>query len=458
MVQKRCSALSFRSHAPLPPPLSTSLVSSISPNVRARAALTVAAVLKGASLDDALLAQSPDLSAPDVSLLRAIAYGVVREHRLLLALSGLLLQKPLREEPEVQALLLCGLYQLRSMRVPAHAAVGETVAAAAALDKPWAKGLVNAVLRRYQREQAAIDGALPVTAAIRQSYPDWLVEAVKTDWPESWRTVLAGGNEAGPLTLRVNHRQTGRDAYLAELAAAGIAAEAVAEAPDAVRLANAVPVNEIPGFAAGRVSVQDAAAQLAADLLDAQPGQRVLDACSAPGGKAVHLLERVDGLELLALDSDALRLQRVAENLQRSAVSARLETADAAKPTVWWDGRPFERILLDAPCSGTGVIRRHPDIKWLRRDSDIPRMAELQQRLLRALWPLLAPGGLLLYATCSVLRAEGEAVLRDFLGAHADAREAPIEAAWGEAREIGRCIAPGGNFDGFYYARLTKTA
>ncbi len=438
-----------------PPPSNSA---HASPNVRARAALGVAAVLKGANLDDALAPHSAGLSGPDTSLLRAIAYGVVREYRLLVALSGLLLQKPLRDEPEVQALLACGLYQLRSMRVPPHAAVGETVDAAAAMDKPWAKGLVNAVLRRYQRERAAIDGALPVNAGIRQSYPDWLVAAVKADWPDSWRTVLAGGNEPGPLTLRVNRRLLGREAYLAELAAAGIEAEAVALAADAVRLASAMPVEEIPGFAEGRVSVQDASAQLAADLLEARPGQRVLDACCAPGGKTAHLLERIPDLDLLALDSDAQRLQRVTENLRRSQVHARVEAADAAKPTVWWDGRPFDRILLDAPCSGTGVIRRHPDIKWLRRDTDLPRMAELQQRLLRALWPLLAPGGVLLYATCSVLKAEGEAVLSEFLGSHADARELPIAAEWGEARGIGRRIAPGGAFDGFYYARLTKIA
>ena len=426
------------------------------PNVRARAALSVAAVLKGANLDEALAAQSAGLSGPDLSLLKAIAYGVVREYRMLDTLAGSLLQRPLREEPAIQALLACGLFQLRSMRVPEHAAVGETVAAAAALDKPWAKGLVNAVLRRYQRERAAIDGALPVTAGIRQSYPDWMVTALKADWPDSWRTVLAGGNEAGPLTLRVNHRQGGRDGYLVELAAANIEAMTVADAPDALRLASALPVEEIPGFAEGRVSVQDASAQLALALLEAQPGQRVLDACAAPGGKTAHLLERIDGLELLAMDSDAPRLERVRNGLQRLKLDTPLLLADAAKPTVWWDGKPYDRILLDAPCSGTGVIRRHPDIKWLRRDSDIPRMAELQMRLLRALWPLLAPGGMLLYATCSILKAEGEEVMREFLGAHPDAREAPIEAAWGEARGIGRRIAPGGDFDGFYYARLVK--
>ncbi len=425
-------------------------------NVRARAALAVAAVLKGSNLDDALAARSADLSGPDLSLLKALAYGVVREHRLLDTLAGSLLQKPLREEPAVQALLACGLYQLRAMRVPEHAAVGETVAAAQDLDKPWAKGLVNAVLRRYQRERAAIDGKLPVTAGIRQSYPDWLVAALKADWPDGWRTVLAGGNEPGPLTLRANRRLGTRDDYLRELAAAGIEAAAVAETPDALRLASALPVDEIPGFAAGRVSVQDASAQLAAELLDAQPGQRVLDACAAPGGKTAHLLERVPDLELLAVDSDATRLERVRANLERLQLKAQLLAADAAKPTLWWDGKPYDRILLDAPCSGTGVIRRHPDIKWLRRDSDLPRMAELQLRLLRALWPLLAPGGALVYATCSILKAEGEEVARTFLDTHKDARESPIEAPWGDARGIGRRIAPGGDFDGFYYARLAK--
>ncbi len=425
-------------------------------NIRARAALAVAGVLGGSNLDEALAAQATGLSGPDLSLLRAIAYGVVREYRLLETLSGQMLQKPLREEPQLQALLACGLYQLRAMRVPPHAAVGETVAAAEGLGKPWAKGLLNAVLRRYQREREALDGALPATAGIRQSYPDWLVAAVKQDWPDCWRTVLAGGNEAGPLSLRVNRRQGSREDYRATLAAAGIEAVAVDGAPEALRLASAVPVEQLPGFAAGAASVQDAAAQLAAGLLEALPGQRVLDACSAPGGKAAHLLECVQGLDLLAIDSDTLRLQRVAENLQRLQLSAQLESADAAKPVIWWDGRPFDRILLDAPCSGSGVIRRHPDIKWLRRDSDIPRMAELQQRLLRALWPLLAPGGMLLYATCSLLRAEGEAVVGEFLATHANARELPIEAAWGEACKFGRRLMPGGDFDGFYYARLGK--
>lgn len=424
---------------------------------RAGAARCVAAVLAGHSLDDALLAHGAAEPA-DGSLLRAIAYGVLREHRLLDALCAALLQRPLRGEPELQALLACGLYQLRAMRVPPHAAVAETVAAAAMLGKPWAKGLVNAVLRRYQRERAALDAALPQEPQVQLSYPDWLAGAVRADWPQAWLPVLAAGNQPGPLALRANRRQGGRDACLASLAAAGLAAHTVDAAADAVVLEAPVAVEQIPGFESGAVSVQDASAQLAAGLLLAEPGQRVLDACAAPGGKAAHLLERCDGLELTAIDVDAARLERVRQTLQRLHLAARLRVADAAQANVWWDGKPFDRILLDAPCSGTGVIRRHPDIKWLRRAADIPRMAAQQQRLLRALWPLLAPGGVLLYATCSILRAEGEDVVRQFLAAQADAREAVIEAGWGERCAVGRRIAPGGDFDGFYYARLQRTA
>jgi 16S rRNA (cytosine967-C5)-methyltransferase len=425
---------------------------------RASAAQTVAAVAAGASLDDALVSSISSLPAPDQSLAKAIAYGTVRERRLLEWFASRLLQKPLKDEAELQALLLCGLYQLRSMRVPAHAAVGETVGAAEKLGKPWAKGLLNAVLRRYQRERDALEAAAPIKAAERLSYPDWLADRLRSDWPEQWREVLAAGNEPGPLTLRVNRRRIDRDGYLRELAAAGLEALPIVAAEDAVHLVEALPVERIPGFIEGRVSVQDAAAQLAADLLLAQPGQRVLDACAAPGGKTAHLLERVDDLDLLALDVDAQRLARVRENLDRLGLRAELRAADAADTAAWWDGRAFDRILLDAPCSGTGVIRRHPDIKWLRRESDIPRMNGLQRRLLDTLWPTLAADGVLLYATCSILRAEGEAVIRAFLDTHADAREEPIEASWGESCSVGRRIAPGGDFDGFYYARLKKAS
>jgi len=425
-------------------------------NPRAAAALAVAAVLAGASLDDALPQASAALAAADRALAQAIAYGVLRNRRLLEWLAARLLERPLKNEPRLQALLLGGLHQLRAMGVPDHAAVAETVAAAAALGKPWAKGLLNAVLRRYLRERSTLEAALPPDPALRLSYPDWLVARVREDWPSNWEAVLAAGNEPGPLTLRVNRRQTTREAYRDELAAAGIAAEPVAHAPDALRLHEPLPVASLPGWSAGRVSVQDAAAQLAAELLDAHPGHRVLDACSAPGGKTAHLLERTEALQVLALDRDAARLARVAENLHRLKLQAALRVADAAQPASWWDGVPFDRILLDAPCSGTGVIRRHPDIKWLRREADLAAAARTQGRLLKALWPLLAPGGVLLYATCSILRAEGEAVARAFRASHADAEELRIETPWGEAREIGRRLAPGGAYDGFYYARFIK--
>ncbi len=431
-------------------------------NSRAAAALAIAGVFAGRSLDDALASAGQGVAAIEQPLLRAMAYGVLRDYTLLDWLATAMMEKPLRNEPELRALLACGLYQLRSMRVPPHAAVAETVAATSALGRPWAKGLTNALLRRYQREREAMDAALPPYPATRLSYPDWLVSAVKRDWPDEWRGVLAAGNEQGPMTLRVNRRQVSRAAYLAELAEAGIAASAVEFAPDAVTLDEAVSVERLPGFAQGRVSVQDASAQLAADLLEVQPGQRVLDACAAPGGKTAHLLERVDDLDVIALDSDGTRLARVRETLDRIGVDALLIETDSADPVDWWKGKRFDRILIDAPCSGTGVIRRHPDIKWLRRETDIPALAEQQLRLLRALWPTLNVGGVLVYATCSILKAEGEDVMRRFLGKEPGAMEWAIEPAsgsdtlWGEDCGIGRRIAPGGRFDGFYYARLKK--
>jgi 16S rRNA (cytosine967-C5)-methyltransferase len=430
-------------------------------NSRAAAALAVAGVFAGRSLDDALADAGQGVPAVEQPFLKALAYGVLRDYTLLDWLATSMMEKPLRNEPELRALLACGLYQLRSMRVPAHAAVAETVSATSALGRPWAKGLTNALLRRYQRERETLDATLPPYPTTRLSYPDWLVAAVKRDWPEQWRGVLAAGNAQGPMTLRVNRRQGSRDDYLAELTAAGIAARQVDHAPDAITLDEAVPVDRLPGFAQGRVSVQDASAQLAADLLDVKPGHRVLDACAAPGGKAAHLLERADDLDLIALDSDGQRLARVRETLDRIGADAMLIEADAADTADWWKGKRFDRILIDAPCSGSGVIRRHPDIKWLRRETDVARLADQQLGLLRALWPTLKLDGVLVYATCSILRAEGEEVLRQFLAQTPEAMEWAIEFAdeasgWGEDCGVGRRIAPGGDFDGFYYVRLVK--
>lgn len=432
------------------------MLPSGSAKVRVEAARAIARVMAGSNLDQALArADIRDLGPQQVSMLRALSYGVLREHGLLSSLLSRLLDHPLQGEEELHALLLVGLHQLRSMRVATHAAVNETVEAVALLGKARMRALVNALLRRYLRERPALEALIAPTAA-RHSYPEWLADEIREDWPQTWEAVLNGGNAQGPLTLRVNRRQVARDVYLRRLDAAGIAANSVPGAPDAVLLDQAMPVEKIPDFADGAVSVQDVSAQLAADLLDLRPGQRVLDACAAPGGKAAHLLERCDDLDLTALDVDGERLQRVRETLQRLHLQARVVAGNAAEPRAWWDGKPYDRILLDAPCSGTGVIRRHPDIKWLRRFSDIPRMAATQLALLNALWPLLAPGGVLLYATCSILKAEGEDVIKAFLRAQPGAKHAAIAADWGEARPVGRRIAPGGAFDGFYYARLIK--
>jgi 16S rRNA (cytosine967-C5)-methyltransferase len=285
-----------------------------------------------------------------------------------------------------------------------------------------------------------------------------MVDAIRRDWPRQWKKVLLENNEQAPLTLRVNRRRGTATAYLQrELPGAGLAGHLVAGAPNAVALDEAVPVDELPGFTDGLASVQDASAQLAVELLELKDGLRVLDACAAPGGKAAHVLERAN-CDVLALDADAARLQRVAENLARLALEATLKAGDAREPNGWWDGTPFDRILIDAPCSGTGVIRRHPDIKWLRRPGDIPRMAQVQLELLHALWPLLAPGGVLVYAVCSVFDAEGREVVERVLAREPEARAQPIDAAWGEAHAPGRRLAPGGDFDGFFYARLRKPA
>jgi 16S rRNA (cytosine967-C5)-methyltransferase len=434
-----------------------SLLAPGSAKVRVEAACVVARVMSGTNLDDALArADTSGMLPPQISMLRALSYGVVREHSLLSGLLARMMETPLNNEPELHALMLCGLHQLRSMRVATHAAVNETVEAVAVLGKDKLRGLVNAVLRRYQRERPALEALLSTHPGKQYSYPGWLSDQIQADWPQNWQAILAAGNEQGPLTLRVNRRRVSRDVYLRRLDAEGIAASAVPYADDAVMLDSPRPVDQIPHFSDGAVSVQDAAAQLAADLLDAQPGMRVLDACSAPGGKAAHLLERIDHLDLLALDHDSERLKRVADTLGRLKLDAQLVRGDASDTRKWWDHNYFDRILLDAPCSGSGVIRRHPDIKWLRRHTDIAQLAAVQLRMLNALWPLLAPGGVLLYATCSILRAEGESVVKSFLKSEPGAKHVPIAADWGEACAVGRRIAPGGAFDGFYYAKLLK--
>ena len=318
-------------------------------------------------LDTALaqsLATLPDNQKNDAALIQEIAYGVLRWFHQLEAVAAVFLDKPLKEKDrDIYLLLLVGLYQLRHLRVARHAAVKETVEAAAALKKIWAKNFLNACLRSYLREEARAQAAVAASPSASFSHPAWLIGEIRRDWPDSWEAMLVANNERPPLVLRVNRRRQTRDQYLARLAQAGIAAKAMPLTDTAVLLDTPVAVSELPGFTQGDVSVQDAAAQFAAVLLDAQPGERVLDACAAPGGKTGHLLEHTPGLaELVALDKEPARVALIEDNLARLGLSAKIITGDAANPANWWDGRRFDRILADVPCSATGVIRRHPDI------------------------------------------------------------------------------------------------
>lgn len=412
----------------------------------------------GRSLSQLLPEYSASVEPRERALLQELCYGTLRWLPRLEWFAAQLLDKPLKgKDREVQILLLIGLYQLAYMDLPPHAAVSESVAAAQRLNRPWAKGLTNAILRRFLREREMLEERLPRNEEALTAHPRWLLKLLQQAWPEQWPAIVAANNQRPPLTLRVNRRHQERSAYLAELAALGIDAQAAPHAPEGITLTIPLAVERLPGFAAGRLSVQDSAAQLAAHLLAAAPGQRVLDACAAPGGKTSHLLELYDGIELLAIDQEAARLARVADNLQRLNLQAQLVAADAARPESWWDGRPFERILLDAPCSASGVIRRHPDIKSLRRPEDIATLVTQQQRLLEALWPLLAPGGMLVYATCSVLPQENHQQIRRFLATCPTAHELVIDAEWGIAVEAGRQIIPGSDgMDGFFYACLIK--
>ena len=418
--------------------------------VRAEAARLVARVIDERVPADDLL-PAAGIAARDQPLLQALVLGSLRWHYRLEWQAQRLLARPLaRGQTALGALLRVGLLQLQELRIPPHAAVSATVDAAALLGARKAGGLVNAVLRRFQREREQLDKAALDVPEARFAHPLWLIEALRADHPHAWQAILAANNAAPPLWLRVNLTRTTRVDYLDKLAAAGIAATAAPDIDSAVLVSQPVGVESLPGFAAGAVSVQDLSAQRAAQLLELAVGQRVLDACAAPGGKTGHILEAIGGRgEVWAVDRDAERIGRVRENLERLALEAKLVTGDATAPDGWWDGRPFDRILIDAPCSATGVVRRHPDIKVLRRPADVDRAVLLQARLLRALWPLLKPGGRLVYATCSVLRRENEAQIDAFR-----AEEPAIEPAEGVASLQLKPEEAAG--DGFYYAVLLK--
>ena len=359
---------------------------------------------------------------------------------------------------DVKLLLLLGVYQLSAMRVPPHAAVQQTVEACRGLGKEWAAGLVNAVLRRFQREAGELETAVASDPVARYAHPAWFIEELQRDWPEHWQGMLEAGNQRPPLTLRINRQRVSREGYLAQLAAAGIGAKACVHSAAGVMLDTPMDVSGLPGFAEGLCSVQDEGAQLAAELLDAHAGMRVLDACAAPGGKTCHVLEREPELGLmLAVELEARRAARIRENFKRLGLAAELRVADAGQPAQWWDGMAFERILLDAPCSASGVVRRHPDVKARRTPAEVAAAVALQARLLAALWPLLAPRGKLLYVTCSVFQRENARQLEAFLAEHGDAEPLQPDAAWGVAAGPGRQVLTGeGGMDGFYYACLHK--
>lgn len=429
-------------------------------NIRAIAATILVKVSRqGRSLNELLPYRKCSLSGQDEALLQELCFGVCRWYVRLTYLTDQLLKKPLKgKDEDLLMLLLVGLYQLSSTRIPAHAAINETVAATKNLGKPWARGLVNALLRRFQRERAAIIEQASAIPEYQYSHPQWLLTRLQKAWPDQWPAITAANNRKGPMTLRVNDRKTDRDDYLRELQKNTIEGTSCRSAPQGIVLTKPAQIDALPGFNTGLVSVQDEAAQLAAGLLELAPDQRILDACSAPGGKCCHILEQQPAIkDLWAVELISSRIEKIKRNLERLELSAHLVTADISEPDQWWDGKPFDRILLDAPCSATGVIRRHPDIKLLRRNADIDKLAKQQLSMLFRLWPLLKSGGLLLYATCSILPEEDEQVIASFMANTSDAREEVINADWGEPGRIGRYLLPTiDGPDGFYYAKLRK--
>lgn len=429
-------------------------------NPRAHAARLLQRVIHGGNSLTAVLQDPafPPARSQERALVHDLCFGTLRWYWQLAIILAQLLNKPLKAaDKDMECLLLVGLYQLLYQRVPDHAAVHATVDACKALGKGWASKLVNGVLRNFLRQRDKLLAAIQHDPSSRYAFPAWLLQRWQQAWPDDWEAMAAASNLPAPLTLRVNWQQHSTAEYLALLQQADLTAQAHPCVPSAVQLAEPVPVDALPGFASGAASVQDAAAQLAAFLLDAQPKMRVLDACAAPGGKTAHLLELTPTLQVTALDSSAARLQRLEENLARLRLTARVVAADAAAVASWWDGQPFDRILLDAPCSATGVIRRHPDIKLLRRPTDIAALQQEQAHIMDSLWSTLQIGGKLLYVTCSVLPEENHLQVQAFLQRHPGACVQALPTTWGRAMPVGRQILPGEQLmDGFYYALVAK--
>ncbi len=440
-------------------------MSNAAAGARSLAAFAVARILReGVTLDAALhdaLATAPTVVGPAV---RSLSYGAIRGYYRHEAILGKLLSQPVRSlEPLVRALLSVALFELEDARTPEYAVVDAAVKTAKATDAARASGLINAVLRRYLRERKTLDAEIARNPATRHAAPVWLADRYRADWPVRWTQFLAAGDAQAPMWLRVNSQRSTTDEYLEQLRAAGIEARAEHRVPYAVALEVPRDVQELPGFAEGCVSVQDLGAQCVAFPLGLTPGLRVLDACAAPGGKTTLMAEREPGLRsLVAVDIDPQRLSRVQANLARAGLYAEVIVNDAGSPEAWWNGIPFDLILLDAPCSALGVIRRHPDIRVRKSPAEIDKLPLLQARLLTSAWRMLARGGRLVYATCTVTRSENRDVVTAFLEGTPDANIVPAEhwpgwPGFGEADGCGRQILPGeAGADGFYYACLIK--
>jgi 16S rRNA (cytosine967-C5)-methyltransferase len=398
---------------------------------------------------------------PEFSLIQESSYGCCRWYFALESLLGQLLNKPLKKQDlDIKCLMICALYQLRELEVAEYAVINESVSAVKIFKKPWAKGLVNAVLRGYQRKKDELEQSLTASQPNGdRAFPRWLESEISEQWPEQALSVFQNSNQRPPMTLRVNLARNSREQYLESLSQAGLGATAGGLADSAVYLDQPTSVTDLPGFTEGKVSVQDEASQLVPGLLQLEPAQHVLDACAAPGGKSCHILESKYSLSsLTSMDMSQSKLDRIRENFERLGLASNLVAADAGELETWWDGNHFDRILLDAPCSATGVIRRHPDIKLLRRPEQIKSLGETQSGLLTKLWTCLKPGGLLLYTTCSLLRQENEETIRRFLDSTDSAKYEAIAADWGVECAFGRQLLPGTSSgpDGFFYAVLRK--
>lgn len=433
-------------------------------NMSARALATrvlTEVIITGKNLDyclDKYLATVDDIRSK--SLTQEICYGVMRWYFQLEFIVNALITKPLKhKDTDLYVLMLSGIYQYKFLRTPDHAAINETVQTTREIGKPWASSLVNAVMRRYQREQDKIEKSIIESDVARYAFPAWFIDKVAVQWPENWQSILTASNEYPPMQLRINTENTSRQNYIQELQSKGIDAKNSTLSSEGISLINPMNVVDIPRFKEGCVSVQDFGAQLAATLLDCNPGHRVLDACAAPGGKTGHILEMCAKLsELVAIDIDQNRIDLVNDNLNRIKKTATVMQADIRDIGTWWDNDPFDRILLDAPCSASGIIRRHPDIKYLRTLVQIPALVAVQKGLLESLWQVLKSRGKLLYCTCSIFREESDEQIAQFINQYNNVKVLPIDANWGVKTRYGRQTLPGsGESDGFYYSLLEKT-